>query len=297
MSQRALALLAIPLVLGTLWAVYQPDIGQRVLWVSAPLGALLAWAVSSTDDRRLAAEMEAWRKASGKRKPRVVFESYRNPAVVRPTDRRDLARKQLEGGAGQASSAARGKQVVAPPWELSSMVRLAGAGRQVGVYQLLPKLAYVVAVEADALATSDFVAVVARLEAKHPELVVRPRAVEERPTARTVQLKDARFNDRFFVESPAPKAAKELLSEGVRETLRDLEVGWFFVRGDAMALVRYGRIGAEDVRALVDAADEIFAEIGAEGGPSLLGDDDLAAEVPAKASSSSKKGGPEVAPA
>lgn len=285
MPRRLLALLAVPLVLGTLWAVYQPAIGQDVLWVSGPLAGLLAWAVTSTDDHRLALEMEAWRKASGKRKARVVFEGYRNPAVVRTTDRRDLARKELG-----PEAAGKAKAVVAPPWELSSMVDLAGGGRQVGVYQLLPKLAYVVAVEADAMASADFVAVVAKLEAKHDDLVVRPRAVEEKPTSRTVLLKDGRFNERFLVEASASKPAKELLSEGVRETLMELEVGWLFIRGDAMALVRYGHIEASHVHALVDAADAIFAEIGAEGGPSLLGDEED--EVPASKPASSKSAKP-----
>jgi hypothetical protein len=43
-----------------------------------------------------------------------------------------------------------------------------------------------------------------------------------------------------------------------------------------MALVRYGHIDAARVHALVAGADEIFAEIGADGGPSLLGEDEPA---------------------
>lgn len=285
MPRSALALLAVPLVLVTLWAVYQPDIRQDVLWFSAPAAALLLWFVTSTDDRPLAEQMEAWRKRSGKRKARVVFEGYRSPAVIRePTDRRDLARKKL----GPEPDGGKAKKVVNPPWELSAMVELAGGGRQVGVYQLLPKLAYVVAVEADALSSSDFVAVTAKLESKHAEVTVRPRTPDDRPTPRSVQLKDARFAAAFMVEAADPKAARELLSEGVREVMLELKVGWLFVRGDAMALVRYGRIHASDVHALVDVADAIFAEIGAEGGPSLLGEDEDPAPSPAPAPKSKK---------
>lgn len=278
MPRSALALLAVPLVLGTLWAVYRPGIGQDVLWVSAPAAALLLWFVSSTDDRPLAEQMEAWRKRSGKRKARVVFEGYRSPAVIRETtDRRDLARKQL----GPEADGGKAKKVVSPPWELSSMVEVAGGGRQVGVYQLLPKLAYVIAVEADVVSSSDFVAVVAKLEAKHAEVTVRPRIPDDKPTARSVQLKDARFAAAFMVDAADAKAARELLSEGVREVMLELKVGWLFLRGDAMALVRYGRTEASDVHALVDVADAIFAEIGAEGGPSLLGEDEEEAPVSA----------------
>jgi hypothetical protein len=260
-----LALLGFPLVALTIWCVYQEDIRQDVLWVSVPLALLLIWFVSETDDRRFAEVMEAWRKTSGKRKARVFTEGYRTPAVIRT---------EVKGKA---------KKVVAPTWELSTMIDIAGGGRQVGVYQLLPKLAYVVAVEADALAGSDFVAVIARLEAKHPELVVRPRVPEDKPSTRTVALRDSRFADRFWIEGADPKGAREMLSEGVREVLTDLGAAWLFVRGDAMALVRYGRVDAADVRALVDAADMIFAEIGADGGPSLTGDDDE--EVPAPTAS------------
>ncbi len=282
MPRSAHALLAIPLVLGTLWAIYQPSIGQDVLWVTAPAAVLLAWIVTSTDDRKLAEEMEAWRKRSGKRKARVVFEGYRTPAVVRTPDRRDLARKQL----GPEPDGGKAKKVVSPPWELSSMVEAAGGGRQVGVYQLLPKLAYVIAVEADAMSSSDFIAVVARLEAKRSEITVRPRVADDRPTARTVQLKDLRFNAAFITEAADGRSAKELLSEGVREVLLEHKAGWLFVRGDSMALVRYGHVDAAKVHALVDAADAIFAEIGAEGGPSLLGEEE---EAPPSLASKSKK--------
>lgn len=267
MDRRFLPWLGVPLLVITVWCVYK--IGQVTLWVAGPLLVLLVWNISRTDDRKLAEAMEAWRKASGKRKARVVAESYRQPAVVRNTDRRDLARKEVKKGAGD-------KSVVAPPWELSAMLELAGGGTQAGIYQLLPKLAYVIAVEADGLAGSDFVAVVAKLEAKHVQLLVRPRSADDKVTGPAVITKDAAFRDGFWIECADVKAARDLLSEGIRETLRDLKDCWLFVRGDAMAVVRYGYIDAARVHALVAGADEIFAEIGADGGPSLLGEDEPA---------------------
>jgi len=278
MDRRALGLLGLPLLVITVWCVYK--IGQQTLWVSVPLMVLLVWNISRTDDRTLAEEMEAWRKTSGKRKARVVAESYRTPAVVRNVDRRDLAREKVTKGAGD-------KVVVPPPWELTAMLELAGGGTQVGVYQLLPKLAYVIAAEADGVAGSDYVAVVAKLEAKHVQLLVRPRIPEDVSKGPAVISKDAAFRDAFWVECADVKAARDLLSEGIRETLRDLDGCWLFVRSDSMALVRYGHIDAGRVRALVAGADEIFAELGADGGPSLLGEDAAAAAgaklVPARA--------------
>ena len=53
---------------------------------------------------------------------------------------------------------------------------------------------------------------------------------------------------------------------------------------------RHGHIEASHVHALVDAADAIFAELGAEGGPSLLGEeeDEVPASKPAKSSKTGK---------
>lgn len=264
--RRIIALLGVPLLIVTVWCVYK--IGQVTLWVAGPLMVLMVWEISRTDDRKLAEEMELWRKRSGKRKARVVAESYRTPAVVRNVDRRDLARENVKKGAGA-------KAVVPPPWELTAMLELAGGGTQAGVYQLLPKLAYVIAVEADGVAGSDFVAVVAKLEAKHVQLLARPSTPEDAAFRGPVVIaKDARFREAFHVECADVKAGRDLLSEGVRETLRELGTCWLFVRGDAMALVRYGYIDADRVHALVTGADEIFAELGADGGPSLIGEDE-----------------------
>lgn len=283
MDRRVLPYLGLPLLIVTVWCVYK--VGQVVLWVSTPAAALLVWSISRSDDRKLAEEMERWRKKSGKRKARVVVEDYDNPAVVRSAERATLTTKPkamsaFRGAMSQAKGA-EAKDVIAAPWELNAMLELAGGGKQAGVYQLLPKLAYVVAVEADGLASSDFVAVVAKLEAKYVQVLARPRTAEDVPKGPPIISKDAAFRHGFWVECAEPKAARELLSEGLRETLRDLGDAWLFVRGDAMALVRYGRVTAERVHALVAGADEIFAEIGADGGPSLVGEDD-GPMVPAK---------------
>jgi hypothetical protein len=273
MDRRFLPWLGPPLLIATVWSVYK--VGQVSLWVAAPLMLLLVWNIARTDDRKLAEEMEAWRKTSGKRKARVVSESYRNPAVIRKDAAAQKSVPNPKAGyrdAGRVKVATNG--VVAPPWELLSLVEVAGGGHVAGTYQLLPKLAYVFAVEADGLSSSDFVAVVAKLEAKHVQVLVRPRTPDDATTGPAVITKDTAFRDAFWVECADVKAARDLLSEGLRETLRELKDCWLFVHGDAMALVRYGRIDAARVHALVAGADEIFAEIGADGGPSLLGEND-----------------------
>ena len=289
MDRRFLPYLGLPLLVITVWCVYK--VGQVTLWVSAPLAVLLVWSISRTDDRKLAEEMEIWRRKSGKRKARVVSEDYDNPAVVRSGERPQVTTAKKVSTYRGAQSQTTGddpRQVVAPPWELTALLEQAGGGKQVGVYQLLPKLAYVIAVEADGVAGSDFVAVVAKLEAKHVPLLARPRVPEDVNAGPALISKDALFREAFWVECTDVKAARDLLSEGIRETLRELGGGWLFVRSDAMALVRYGYIDAGRVHALVTAADEIFAEIGADGGPSLLGEDDgapspMKAPAPARA--------------
>jgi hypothetical protein len=80
--------------------------------------------------------------------------------------------------------------------------------------------------------------------------------------------------------APAPVAAdtaiakqvRAWLSRPIREALLDFPDAWLSVQGKTMALTLYGSVSADKLHELVAAADVIFAEHGAEGGPSLLGD-------------------------
>src|SRR5262249_10591810 len=99
--------------------------------------------------------------------------------------------------------------------------------------------------------------------------------------------KDPEFMGLFLVEhtlddGPAApvrdadeKAIRKWLSPPLREALLDFPDGWLRVDGRAkvMAFTLYGPADDQRFDELVATADIVFAEYGAEGGPSLLADE------------------------
>jgi hypothetical protein len=84
---------------------------------------------------------------------------------------------------------------------------------------------------------------------------------------------DPQFSKSYLVEvDPGrdPRAVRAFLSPVVRAELLSLPAVWLHVNGSVMALTIFGRFDAETADHLVDIADVLFAEYGAEGGPSLL---------------------------
>lgn len=193
------------------------------------------------------------------------------------------------------------KIVSALPGPLQRVIDAAGGGDALGHYELVPKLAYLSAMAANAAAGSDLQAVTGKLEDDAPAFIVRPVPMIEGEGALSAGIefkKDPGFTAIFQVEpvvtaAPPPRpGAKEAkaqpplsdaerakkirgwLSRPVRDALRDLPDAWLYVQGRAMALVLYGTADAAKLHELVTVADVIFAEYGADGGPSLLGDEE-----------------------
>ncbi len=250
-------------------------------WMSivGPILVALIWLSTGFRNRRREGEVERWRRTMG---PKGVVKnevaSYRSA-------------KQI----GEAGPGA--KVVSALPGPLQRVINAAGAGDALGHYELVPKIAYLSVMAANAMTGSDLQAVTGKLEADAPAFVVSPLQIIEGARAANTGLefkKDPDFMGFFQVDidlaQPPPAGAKaqlavltdaerakkirSWLSRPVRDALRDLPDAWLYVQGRAMALVLYGPADAAKLNELVTVADVIFAEHGDDGGPSLFGDDE-----------------------
>lgn len=215
---------------------------------------------------------------------------------------KSVVEKEARGGKKVSKPAPGAKLVGALPGPLQRLIDAAGAGDAVGHYELVPKLAYLSAMAANAMAGSDLQAVSGKLEEDAPAFIVRPLPIIEGERIANTGIefkKDPEFTELFQVDpmeapaapprpgskeakTPQPqltdaeraKKIRSWLSRPVREALRELPDAWLYVQGRAMALVLYGPADAAKLDDLVTAADVIFAEYGEDGGPSLFGDDD-----------------------
>lgn len=233
------------------------------MWIVGPILVLIIYRLTGARDKRSEAEVEKWRRAMG---PKSVVRKER--AGYR--DGKDL----LEAGPG-------GRTVTSLPGPLHRMVQAAGGGDPVARIELVPKLAYLAAMEANAMSGSDHQSVVARLEEPAPSFTLRPLPIVEGHRVANTGIefkKDPDFMALFLVEADRdPDQAKKLrgwLARPIRDALRDLPDAWLRVEGKVMAITLYGRADADKINQLVTVADVIFAEYGAEGGPSLFGDID-----------------------
>src|SRR5262245_24673441 len=223
------------------------------LWIVGPILVGIIYAVTAGRDRRIEAEVERFRA-------------------------------KLPEGA---------KKIMSLPGPLHRMVLAAGGGEAVQRIELVPKLAYLASMAANAVCLSDHQTVVCKLEDAAPRFSVRPLPIVEgeRIVNTGVEFKkDAEFMALFLTEatmapasplSPAPapsadssKKIRNFLSRPIRDALRELPDAWLRVEDKALALTIYSPIDADRIHQLVSVADVIFAEYGAGGGPSLLGEDD-----------------------
>src|SRR4051812_44312520 len=109
------------------------------LWIVGPLAAALVFLLTGTRDKRREAEVEAWRLRMG-----------------------PLA-----------------KRASGIPAQFQRLVLVAGGGVPLAQFELVPKLAYLSAMSADAVNGSDHTTVTARLEDKAPTFTARPLPIVE----------------------------------------------------------------------------------------------------------------------
>lgn len=171
------------------------------------------------------------------------------------------------------------RTVTSLPPELANLLPLVGEGRPVVYYQLKKNAAYIAVVEADAYNVSDFCTVLMALEEQAPRFVARPLPIVEGRRIKNTGVKfkdDPEFTEEYLVE-PSPGAGspdldriREFLGEEARDALFDLPRTWLLVERSAMAATVYGAFDADVADRLVELADVLFAEHGAEGGASLF---------------------------
>lgn len=245
------------------------------MWIVGPILVLIIYGLTGGRDKRSEAEIERWRLSMGPK---------------------SAVRKKPAGSRGGKDGPAPGpgaKRVMSLPGVLHRLVEAVGGGTPVARIELVPKFAYLAAMEANATSGSDHQTVVARLDEPAPSFTVRPLPIVEgeRVANAGIQFKkDPEFMDLFLTEAignpsafgtaappPSAEEAKRIrsfLSGPVREALRELPDAWLRVEGKAMALSLYGPADADKLNQLMTAADVIFAEYGAGGGASLFGDEE-----------------------
>lgn len=168
-------------------------------------------------------------------------------------------------------------EVSSLPADFSRMIEKTGSGTRTAIFELFPKLAYLVITSADEATSSDRQTVVAKLAKPGPNVRARPLPIEEgRRIANTgVQFKkDPEFMDLFLVEGSDSKAIVKWLNRTMRDALCEFPDLWLCVEGRTMTLTLYGKTEVDSLIDLVAAADDIFAEVGAEGAPALLAEDE-----------------------
>ncbi len=250
------------------------------LWIAGPLSLVVIYVLTGWPDKRRLAELERWRRSMGpKTVTRKEKAGYRSGKEI--VERRE--------GTGA-------KRLGALPGPMKRMVDAAGGGDLLGHFELAPRLAYLSVMGATSTNGSDLQTISAKLEEAGPSFTARPLPIvegERVPNTGIQFKKDPDFMAFFLVEpaiaeapapakpGAAPKAPSETalskeirawLSRPIREALLDFPDVWLSVQGKTMALTLYGAVDADKLHELVNTADIIFAEHGAEGGPSLLGD-------------------------
>lgn len=260
------------------WA-YLPPKSSLWLWIGGPLIILITYFLTmhtSAERKRRLREAEIWRAsltpAGGPRQDNKKGQPYR-PDPAKSKD--EPPPKKKDSGP---------PRVLAIPPTLHGALAALGGGDAILHFELVRGLAYLSLMESNVTAGSDYQAVTGKLEARGPSMVVRPLPlVDGARVANTgVQFKkDPELMALFLVEGADAKAIGKWLSTPIRRALCDLPAAWLRVEGATMTVSVFGVLEADKIDALVELADTIFAEHGADGGPSLFADD---AERPAPVS-------------
>ena len=234
-----------------------------MIWLAyvAPVAVLFVWFLTGfpgPHERRRARELARWRDLMTPKQVQRKQEGYR-------------ATKETEVALGGP------RPVTAFPGDLNRMIPEIGGSVSVARYELIEKLAYVAVMGPDLVSGSEYQAVLARLERPGPVFTVRPLPIidgKRIPNTGVQFKKDPAFMQLFLVEGPDAKKIGKWLPRSLRAVLLELPDAWLYVDGRAMAVVLYGPVDADRMVDLITAADTIFAEHGAEGGPSLFFDEE-----------------------
>jgi hypothetical protein len=226
------------------------------LWYAAPVAIGLIYILTGLwPDRRRSYEVQRWRIG------------FRGAAPPAKGSRGSKKKKEVIGP----------PEVSSMPGDLTRMVEEAGGGAVLAYYELFPKLAYLAEMAADATAASDHHTVVAKLAKPGPTFTVRPLPIVEGVRVENTGVKfpkDPEFMQLFLVEGEDARAIGKWLKRSMREALCEYPDLWLHVRGRAMGLTLFGPADAEQIDDLIAVADEIFAEVGAEGAPSLIAEEE-----------------------
>ncbi|MBK8255409.1 MAG: hypothetical protein IPK82_22460 [Polyangiaceae bacterium] len=258
------------------WA-YMPPRSSLWLWVAGPLLIALIYSLtkaSSKERKKRLREADLWRRSLGEL--RGGDESMRG-SPYRPEPN---AKKKTPPPAKAADPGpARVKKI---PSTLAGALAAVGAGEVVSHFELVRDLAYLSIVEANLFGGSDYQSVSGLLEERGPSFTVRPLPVVDGAHVQNsgVQFKkDPELMEKFLIEGADAKAIGKWLTPSIRRALCGVPSAWLRVQGATMTVTTFGDADADGIDRLVELADHIFAEHGAEGGPSLFGDDEDRAQV------------------
>ncbi|MDC3953069.1 hypothetical protein [Polyangium jinanense] len=232
------------------------------LWIVAPIAAGLIFVLTGQVDKRALSAIEAWRDALGARRTG-----------------QGKARAKAAGAKKKKGKDTRPKRVGNLPPVLGPVAELAGGGKLLGDYEIVPKVAYARFVQGDVAGSSDHQTVIVALEEAGPAFTARPLlVVDGKPAPNTgIQFrKHPEFMEAYVVEgsTAVAKAIGKWLTRPLRDLLCESGEVWVRVEGKAMALSIYGTVREEKIAALLEIADLFVAEHGAAGGPSLFGEDE-----------------------
>jgi len=227
--------------------------------------ALIGWIAMGTSDKSLR-EIAEFRRFPTRRE--LPSEDARQPGYRAAfVDATQLEQQKLLA------------EVTRLPPSLERVLPLIGEGRPLSYFQLKRDLAYVAFVESDAFNASDYVTVLMLLDETGPRFVARPLPIVDGKRDANTGLRfkeDRAFSNAYLVEVSAKgrAEAQDFISPVVRDELLAFPSLWLQVEGNVMALTLFGDYDAGATDKLVDIADVLFAEYGADGGPSLLEPDD-----------------------
>src|SRR6185312_221902 len=138
------------------------------LWYAVPFGLSVIFALTIGRSPRFGAEIERWRKRMG----RIDWSEGAVDA--------SQGYRGAKGNKGKGEPKRKGpRRVTAPPSQLTRMLETTGGGDVFGYYELVPKLAYLAVMTANAFQGSDHMTILARLDEPSPSFTARPLPIVE----------------------------------------------------------------------------------------------------------------------